>query len=202
MKKKPKKVEYFTFLEDREFKESEWMGKRKPISKCILGEIGVCPDCEDKNYQSNYTTSVNCTLHQCKHCGAVWSTTNQTKNSSKLVTKPKEELEELDNIIRGILFEHTDKVYGYFKSKGKDNFDDTVFVDKIKDLLLKQKDEAYKTGREDEAIECYKDLEKTMKEYKASLIKKIGLLRQWLNEDRITEPKKMITNKDIEDWLF
>ena len=165
MKKKPKKVEYFTFLEDREFKESEWMGKRKLMSKCS-------------------------------------STTNQTKNSSKLVTKPKEELEELDNIIRGILFEHTDKVYGYFKSKGKDNFDDTVFVDKIKSLLLKQKEEAYKTGREDEAIECYKDLIRTMREYKASLIKKIGLLRQWLNEDRITEPKKMITNKDIEDWLF
>jgi hypothetical protein len=30
MKTKPKKIEYFTFLEDREFKESEWMGKRKP----------------------------------------------------------------------------------------------------------------------------------------------------------------------------
>jgi hypothetical protein len=29
MKKKPKKVEYFTFLEDREFKESEWMKKYK-----------------------------------------------------------------------------------------------------------------------------------------------------------------------------
>lgn len=41
-----------------------------------------------------------------------------------------------------------------------------------------------------------------LEDYKASLIKKIGLLRQWLNEDRITEPKKMITNKDIKDWLF
>jgi hypothetical protein len=123
---------YIYHLEDREFKESEWMGKEK----------------------------ANKTLQDKKDVRK--PTTNQTKNSSKLVTKPKEELEELDNIIRGILFEHTDKVYGYFKSKGKDNFDDTVFVDKIKDLLLKQKDEAYKTGREDEAIECYKDLEKTI----------------------------------------
>ena len=117
MKTKPKKVEYFTFLEDREFKESEWMKE-----------------------QSNYATSVNCTLHQCKHCGAVFSN--------------------------------------------------------------RELDEAYKRGQEDEAIECYKDLERTMKQYKASLIRQIGLLRQWLNEDRITEPKKMITNKDIKDWLF
>jgi hypothetical protein len=25
----------------------------------------------------------------------------------------------------------------------------------------------------------------------------IGALRQWLNEDRITDPKKMVTNEDI-----
>ena len=31
--------------------------------------------------------------------------------------------------------------------------------------------------------------------------KNIGMLRQWLNEDRITEPKKMITNEQIIDWL-
>ncbi len=34
------------------------------------------------------------------------------------------------------------------------------------------------------------------------LRERIGMLRQWLNEDRITDPKKMITNKDIEHWLF
>ena len=27
------------------------------------------------------------------------------------------------------------------------------------------------------------------------------MLRQWLNEDRIDDPKKMITNSDIEYWL-
>ena len=31
---------------------------------------------------------------------------------------------------------------------------------------------------------------------------KIGMLRQWLNEDRITEPKKMVTNEMIEHWLL
>ena len=29
----------------------------------------------------------------------------------------------------------------------------------------------------------------------------IGLLRQWLNEDRITDPAKMVTNEDIERFL-
>jgi len=30
---------------------------------------------------------------------------------------------------------------------------------------------------------------------------RIGFLRQWLNEDRITEPSKMVTNEDIISWL-
>lgn len=29
----------------------------------------------------------------------------------------------------------------------------------------------------------------------------IGMLRQWLNEDRITDPKKMVENEDIKHWL-
>jgi len=32
-------------------------------------------------------------------------------------------------------------------------------------------------------------------------IRNIGMLRQWLNEDRITDPKKMVTNEDIMHWL-
>ena len=30
---------------------------------------------------------------------------------------------------------------------------------------------------------------------------KIGFLRQWLNEDRIDNPKKMVTNEEIEKLL-
>lgn len=30
----------------------------------------------------------------------------------------------------------------------------------------------------------------------------IGRLRQWLNEDRITEPKKMVTNEQIATWIL
>lgn len=34
-----------------------------------------------------------------------------------------------------------------------------------------------------------------------SILKNIGALRQWLNEDRITDPKKMVTNEQIMNWL-
>lgn len=30
---------------------------------------------------------------------------------------------------------------------------------------------------------------------------KIGMLRQWLNEDRIKDAERFVTNKDLEDWL-
>ena len=29
----------------------------------------------------------------------------------------------------------------------------------------------------------------------------IGMLRQWLNEERITDSKKMVTNEEIKHWL-
>ena len=31
---------------------------------------------------------------------------------------------------------------------------------------------------------------------------RISFLRQWLNEDRITDPKKMVTDKELAYWLF
>ncbi len=48
--------------------------------------------------------------------------------------------------------------------------------------------------------------EETQKEiielFKNHLKKNIGMMRQWLNEERITDPKKMVDNKDLEYWLF
>ena len=32
--------------------------------------------------------------------------------------------------------------------------------------------------------------------------KNISFLRQWLNEDRIADPRRMVTNDMIEHWLF
>ena len=31
---------------------------------------------------------------------------------------------------------------------------------------------------------------------------RIGQLRQWLNEDRITDPVKMVTNEQLKVWLL
>ena len=31
--------------------------------------------------------------------------------------------------------------------------------------------------------------------------KNISMLRQWLNEERITDPKKMVTNEELKAWL-
>lgn len=31
---------------------------------------------------------------------------------------------------------------------------------------------------------------------------KIGMLRQWLNEDRITDSSKMVSNEELEKWLL
>ncbi len=53
---------------------------------------------------------------------------------------------------------------------------------KVKLLFLKTRQEA----REEERFKIYD---------------RVGFLRQWLNEDRITDPKKTVTTKDIIHWL-
>lgn len=30
---------------------------------------------------------------------------------------------------------------------------------------------------------------------------RVGMLRQWLNENRIADPKKLVTNEEIMEWL-
>jgi len=55
-------------------------------------------------------------------------------------------------------------------------------------------DVAYKQGKGDVASQ--------RKQVKEEVKANIGWLRTWLNEDRITDPKKLVTNKQIEKWLF
>lgn len=43
---------------------------------------------------------------------------------------------------------------------------------------------------------------KAREEERKEIKSKIGFLRQWLNEDRIDDHKKMVTNEQIEEWLF
>lgn len=37
---------------------------------------------------------------------------------------------------------------------------------------------------------------------KEKIKRNIGQLRQWLNENRITDPNKMVTNQELEMWIF
>ena len=43
--------------------------------------------------------------------------------------------------------------------------------------------------------------QRAREESKNEIRKNVGMLRQWLNEDRITD-KKMVTNEDLELFLF
>lgn len=46
------------------------------------------------------------------------------------------------------------------------------------------------------------EVEKVRKEERAKIAKQVGMLRQWLNEDRITDPENMVKNKDLLWWLY
>lgn len=35
----------------------------------------------------------------------------------------------------------------------------------------------------------------------AEMLQRVGMLRQWLNEDRITDTKRMVTNAELLVWL-
>ena len=52
-------------------------------------------------------------------------------------------------------------------------------------------------------IKCYalKLISSQRKELIEEIRGNIGMLRQWLNEDRITD-KEMVTNEDLELWLL
>ena len=61
--------------------------------------------------------------------------------------------------------------------------------------LLKNKDkEKYANIMADEILELFE-------KEKQEMAVNISSLRQWLNEDRITDPKKMVTNEQILTWL-
>lgn len=45
-------------------------------------------------------------------------------------------------------------------------------------------------------------VELVREEFLGKIENNIGMLRQWLNEDRITDVDKMVDNKDLEHWVF
>ena len=70
------------------------------------------------------------------------------------------------------------KMYELGKKEVEENLEESVWA---KSYFLMAKDEG-------------------KKEMLEKLTPRIGMLRQWLNEERITD-KKMVTSEDIKDWL-
>ncbi|MCX6822317.1 MAG: hypothetical protein NTW30_06090 [Candidatus Aenigmarchaeota archaeon] len=44
-------------------------------------------------------------------------------------------------------------------------------------------------------------IEHLLEEERERIFSNIGFLRQWLNEDRITDYNKMVTNDELKHWL-
>lgn len=50
-------------------------------------------------------------------------------------------------------------------------------------------------------VKCEKRLESERLKEREEVMKNVGLLRQWLNEERITDTKRLVTNDEIIHWL-
>lgn len=82
--------------------------------------------------------------------------------------------------------------------------------DKIKQFISKTRQEAYEEGKKDgiaeESVDCYDHCQEAIADERKKMVEmiknNIGMLRQWLNEDRITDVDKMVDNKDLEHWIF
>lgn len=79
----------------------------------------------------------------------------------------------------------------------------------IRDIIIEKVGENEAVGHADDEdyIKGYNaalaDLRARAGELEEVVVKglRIGFLRQWLNEDRITDPKRMVTNEQIEHML-
>lgn len=71
----------------------------------------------------------------------------------------------------------------------------------IRKVRIEAHAEGYKEGDEHGQEIGYQAGHRAVEEYKHDLQENIGLLRQWLNENRITEVSKMVTSEDLKYWL-
>ena len=93
-----------------------------------------------------------------------------------------------------------------FQEEGEEEFEKMFSINTDGDLKLdftddtpvpKTDKELLKSWHNQQTILAYELGKKEMLE---KLTPRIGMLRQWLNEERITD-KKMVTSEDIKDWL-
>jgi len=60
----------------------------------------------------------------------------------------------------------------------------------------------YTEAREQVKSFFHQELDKAVKAEREQIKVRIGWLRQWLNEERIKDVDKFVTNEQIENWLF
>jgi hypothetical protein len=71
--------------------------------------------------------------------------------------------------------------------------------------FIKDFNQVFPTGRKINELVLLGLVRQTLsharEEWEREKERKMGMLKQWLNEDRITDPKKMVTYEDIEKFL-
>jgi hypothetical protein len=85
----------------------------------------------------------------------------------------------------------------------------TDYQKRIEEIMEKYADEEYLNSEENGNYKTDRHIKKMVallqevrSEERKRIRKNIGFLRQYLNEDRITNDKKMVTNETLELWLF
>jgi len=74
-------------------------------------------------------------------------------------------------------------------------------LENFEDALTYREADIRNAGRERFIAFLSQTIAKVKAEERERIKENIGQLRQWLNEDRITDPKKMVTNEQIEYML-
>lgn len=98
--------------------------------------------------------------------------------------------EEADAELREILKKLQVETLKNYESAKKDGSD--LAADLLRDAW---------SLRLDEAMDAVQAHNARTQESNPDIDLAIGLMRQWLNEDRITDPKKLVTNEDLHVWL-
>lgn len=122
------------------------------------------------------------------------------KSISEIEKDLRKNLQELltshtNTVLQGVV-ERVEKE----KVKVYDNWATSHDRDEERFTKLTKEEKGYNKGL-DLSLSLINDQIISNEEKKETWETKVGMLRQWLNEDRITDPQKMVTNEQIIKWL-
>ena len=78
--------------------------------------------------------------------------------------------------------------------------EDGEFIKSVKKALYEES-RKYSAAQERNLIELFHQAVSEDLDEKAKFTRNVSMLRQWLNEDRITESSKMVTNEELLHWF-